>query len=67
MKNAKAEACEVLYQPKSSKYSEAIRIYQGCPTIAVTKGGRIYLGWYSGGIGEPHMDNYNLVVYSKQL
>lgn len=64
MKNAKAEACEVLYQPKSSKYSEAIRIYQGCPTIAVTKGGRIYLGWYSGGIGEPHMDNYNLVVYS---
>lgn len=39
-------------------------MFQGCPTVAVTNGGRIYLGWYSGGVQEPHMNNYNLLIYS---
>ena len=56
--------CEVLYRPTDDKYDEAIRNFQGCPTIAVTGGGRIYLGWYSGGTKEPHMENYNLLMYS---
>lgn len=40
------------------------RAYQGCPTIAVTKGGRLYAGWYTGGIFEPDTENYNLLVKS---
>lgn len=64
MKNADKTACEVLYKPESDKYDEDIRMFQGCPTVAVTEGGRIYLGWYAGGTGEPHMENYNLLIYS---
>ena len=64
MDNAKQIACEVLYRTKDAKYEESIRQYQGCPTIAVTRGGRIYLGWYSGGSREPHIENYNILVYS---
>ena len=57
-------ACKIQYRPTDPKYDEKIREFQGCPTIAVSKGGRIFLGWYSGGTGEPHMDNYNYLVYS---
>ncbi len=56
--------CRVLYRPKDEKYAESIRKFQGCPTLAITRGGRIYLGWYSGGIREPDMENYNYLVYS---
>lgn len=40
------------------------RVYQGCPTIACTKGGRLYAGWYSGGSREPSLLNYNIVAIS---
>ncbi len=56
--------CRGLYRPTDEKYAEAIRKFQGCPTVAVTRGGRIYLGWYAGGVREPDMENYNLLVYS---
>ncbi|MBQ8186700.1 MAG: exo-alpha-sialidase [Clostridia bacterium] len=64
MKNARVKACDLLYRPTDARYDEGIRQFQGCPTIAVTPGGRIYLGWYSGGTTEPHMENYNLLVTS---
>ena len=64
MNNANKISCDVLYKPKDIKYHESIRMFQGCPTVAVTNGGRIYLGWYSGGVREPHMNNYNLLIYS---
>ncbi len=64
MNNAKEKACEILLYPDDPKYDENIRNFQGCPTIAVTKKGRIFVGWYSGGIKEPDMDNYNLLVMS---
>ena len=64
MDNARNIASELLYRPRDARYGESIREYQGCPTVAVTRGGRIYLGWYSGGTREPHMENYNLLVYS---
>jgi len=62
--NANTIPCEILYRPTDEAYKESIRQFQGCPTIAVTAGGRIYLGWYSGGTTEPHIENYNLLVYS---
>lgn len=64
MDNASKFPCDILYKSKDIKYSENIRLFQGCPTIAVTKGGRIYLGWYAGGTCEPHMRNYNILIYS---
>ncbi len=64
MNNAKNFPCEIIFNPKSTKYHEDIRIFQGCPTIAVTNGGRIFLGWYAGGRCEPNMENYNLLIYS---
>ena len=64
MNNAKSIACELLYKPSDPKFSEDIRRFQGCPTLASTRGGRIFLGWYSGGTREPHIENYNLVIYS---
>ena len=64
MDNAKKIPCSVLYRPDDAAYGEEIRRFQGCPTIAVTQKGRIYLGWYSGGSCEPHMENYNLLMYS---
>ncbi|MBQ2967959.1 MAG: exo-alpha-sialidase [Clostridia bacterium] len=64
MSNAKNIPADILVNQKQEKYSEGIRKFQGCPTIAVTKGGRLFAGWYSGGICEPHIENYNLIVYS---
>lgn len=63
--NAKSKACDVILYPQDEKYiNESIRNFQGCPTIAITRGGRIFLGWYSGGTKEPHMENFNLLIYS---
>ncbi len=62
--NARTVPCDILYRPTDERFAEPIRQYQGCPTIAVSPGGRIFLGWYSGGTTEPHIDNYNLLIYS---
>ena len=64
MNNAKNIACDVLYRPIDCRFEEKIRRFQGCPTLAVTHKGRIYAGWYSGGVREPDMENYNLLIYS---
>lgn len=45
-------------------YAEENRSWQGCPSIAITKGGRIFAAWYSGGMFEPCINNYNLLVKS---
>ena len=64
MTNAQKESAPFLLYPKDKRFSEAVRQFQGCPTIAVTKKGRVFLGWYSGGTREPHIDNYNLLICS---
>lgn len=62
--NAKSCACKIIMHPTDPKYDESIREFQGCPTIAISPGGRIFIAWYAGGTREPHMDNYNVIVYS---
>lgn len=64
MLHAKDAPCEVLLYPKDPKYDEEIRQFQGCPTVAATRGGRVFAGWYAGGTCEPHMENYNILTYS---
>ena len=46
------------------KYGVNSRLWQGCPTIAVTEGGRLFAGWYSGGSKEPSSMNYALLETS---
>ena len=53
----------VNFQPDES-LSEAHRAWQGCPTVAVTRAGRIFAGWYTGGVFEPCINNYNVLVKS---
>ena len=53
-----------LFSEPGEAYSLDFRKWQGCPTIARTAGGRLWAGWYSGGICEPDENNYNLLVYS---
>ena len=43
---------------------EAFRAWQGCPTIARTRGGRLFAGWYTGGLFEPCIENFNVLVQS---
>ena len=64
MNNANKFSCPVIVNPDPKDYDEKSRDYQGCPTIAITKKGRIFAAWYAGGFNEPHMDNYNLVHFS---
>lgn len=61
--NAK-EPCSVRYYPTDSRFSEAEVRYQGCPTVAITRGGRIFVGWYGGGVKEPSLEHFNIVKYS---
>ena len=48
----------------SAYYGEDNRAWQGCPTIAVTKKGRLFAGWFSGGAFEPCLLNYDILVMS---
>ena len=65
MNHAKTVAAPVLLHPTEARYAdECTRQWQGCPTVAVTRGGRIYAGWYSGGTCEPHIENFNLLMVS---
>ena len=43
---------------------EGHRAWQGCPTIARTRGGRLFAGWYTGGLFEPCIRNFNVLVKS---
>ena len=46
----KFKSCPVLFSPCDEKYDEKKQLFQGCPTIAITKNGRIFVGWYAGGL-----------------
>ena len=54
---------EIIVKP-DERFSVKKRLWQGCPTIARSRGGRLYAGWYSGGRREPSLFNYNLLVRS---
>jgi len=48
---------------KLKKYNSEHRIWQGIPSIEVTKKGRIFLTFYSGGIKE-EIENYSFIIKS---
>lgn len=52
------------YYPTDSRFTDDEVRYQGCPTVAVTRGGRIFVGWYGGGVREPSLEHFNIVKYS---
>lgn len=67
MNNANIIPCEQLYNCNDPKYNENDRQFQGCATIAATKGGRLFAGWYCGGWCEPSLDSYLILIYSDDL
>ena len=64
MNNAKKISCPIIRDGNKERFLEGNREFQGCPSIAITKKGRIYTAWFAGGTSEPHIDNYCLVSYS---
>ena len=64
MSNAKEYSCEFIIHPDEKLLNDRVLKFIGCPTLAITKGGRFFAGWYFGGIREPHMDNCNVIVMS---
>ena len=51
------------YEEKLQKYRDSKRLWQGIPSIEVTKRGRIFLTFYSGGVKE-EIGNYVIVIKS---
>lgn len=51
------------FSPDDS-FGEVNRAWQGCPSIAVTKNGRLFSAWFSGGDFEPCINNYNVLNLS---
>ena len=49
----------------AEKYSEENRAWQGAPSIARTKGGRLFVAFMSGGIYEPDPRNCGLLICSE--
>lgn len=45
-------------------YDPSERNWQGCPSIAVTEGGRLWATWFTGGEDELATGNYAVLVYS---
>ncbi len=63
MKLSKSFAKNILTDV-AEKYSEEKRAWQGAPSIARTRGGRLFVSFMSGGIYEPDPRNCGLAVYS---
>ena len=58
------DSVELRYGCTDEMYGPDVRKYQGVPTLAITKGGRMFLGWCSGGNAEPRIENYDILHYS---
>ena len=56
--------CKYINFSPDDSVSEENRAWQGCPTVAVTRKGRLFAGWYTGGAFEPCIHNYNVLVVS---
>lgn len=54
----------IIHTAPDERFQTSRRLWQGCPTIEHTARGRLFAGWYSGGMCEPDMRNYNLLVRS---
>lgn len=59
------DAFPYIFMAPDEKFGVHKRAWQGCPTIAVTKKGRMFAGWYTGGAFEPCIDNYNVLAMSE--
>ena len=58
------KAYPYMHLTPGAEFAPDRRAWQGCPTVVVTKKGRLFAGWYSGGAFEPCIDNYNVLAMS---
>lgn len=54
-----------IYYGQQERTFEKNRLWQGCPTVFCTPKGLLYAGFYSGGTLEPSLDNFNLLICSR--
>ena len=54
----------IVYNCQNEEHTENNRQFQAMATIAITKGGRIFTSWETGGFTEPHPDQFIVVKYS---
>lgn len=54
-----------IIEEPGEEFSVGKRYWQGCPTIARTRKGTVFAGWYSGGTTEPSQYNYNILIRSR--
>lgn len=64
MTNAKLISCEQLYNCTDEKYNDKNTTFRANPSIAITKKGRIFVSYLTGGRCEPHIENYCVLIYS---
>ncbi len=62
-KNVALNPPEIIFNPKSEKFKDENRKWQGIPSIEITKNGTLWAVFYSGGTRESD-ENYVLVVRS---
>ncbi|MBQ4150692.1 MAG: exo-alpha-sialidase [Clostridia bacterium] len=54
----------LLNSDENTYYSVDIRKWHGCPSIAVTEGGKAFAVWTTGDKGEGNPENYAVIAYS---
>ncbi|MBQ4557743.1 MAG: exo-alpha-sialidase [Clostridia bacterium] len=57
-------SASLIMSPGDNYYAAEERSWNGCPTVAVTSGGRLFAGWVTGGTAEPRVENYDVMAYS---
>lgn len=62
--NAHFESVKLRFGATEHRFQSEGRLYQGVPTIAATKGGRLFAAWCSGGNAEPRIENFDILYYS---
>ena len=59
-----SKAAYTILDTTNDYYSISDRTWHGCPSIAVTNGGRLVAIWSTGGSGEGQPENYAVLAYS---
>jgi len=55
---------DVIVNPVGDAYDINLQNWLGCPTIEKTAGGRLWVGWFTGGERELGTGNYAIIKYS---
>ena len=58
---------DIIIDPVGDFYDINLQNWLGCPTIEKTAGGRIWAGWFTGGLKELGTGNYAIIKYIENI